>query len=201
MRFYVDFDDCLCETARSFTEIAARLFDKHLPYEKVRFFNLQDAFQLTEEQYRLLMEEGHRPEILLSYEETPGASAVLNEWIDQGHEVCIITGRPYSACEVSRRWLAEHGLDRAKLYFLDKYGRDEFYKGSEFNLKLEDYYRMQFDYAIEDSPMAFRFFDHLPELKVLVFDRPWNRENDLPGSNYIRCTNWERIRAQVAGGE
>ena len=39
MRFYIDYDDCLCETARAFVEIAARLFGKHVPYEKVRFFN------------------------------------------------------------------------------------------------------------------------------------------------------------------
>lgn len=37
MKIYVDFDDCLCETARSFTEIAARLFGKNVPYEEVRF--------------------------------------------------------------------------------------------------------------------------------------------------------------------
>ena len=47
-------------------------------------------------------------------------------------------------------------------------------------LELEDYYRMKFDYAVEDSPKAFRFFEHLPELKVLVFDRPWNRECAFP---------------------
>ena len=33
MRFYVDFDDCLCETAKAFTEIATRLFGKNVPYE------------------------------------------------------------------------------------------------------------------------------------------------------------------------
>ena len=42
MRIYVDYDDCLCETARAFTVIAERLFGKKVPYEKVRFFNLQD---------------------------------------------------------------------------------------------------------------------------------------------------------------
>ncbi len=84
MNIYVDYDDCLCETARAFTVIAERLFGKTVPYETVRFFNLQDSFELTDEEYELLMLEGHRPEVLLSYEETPGASRVLNEWIDLG---------------------------------------------------------------------------------------------------------------------
>ncbi len=38
MKFYVDFDDCLCETAKAFTVIAKRFFGKDVPYEKVRFF-------------------------------------------------------------------------------------------------------------------------------------------------------------------
>ena len=197
MKIYVDFDDCLCETARAFTVIAERLFGKKIPYEEVRFFNLKASFDLTDEEYEKMMIEGHLPEILLSYEETPGASKVLNEWIDQGHEVSIITGRPASSYENSRKWLDAHGLDRAKLFTLNKYGRDSFIKNSDFNLELEDYYKMKFDLAVEDSPMAFRFFDHMPDLKIMVFDRPWNRECDFPNKNYTRCPDWEYIRKQV----
>ena len=69
MNFYVDFDDCLCKTARAFTGIAARLFGKNVPYEQVRFFNLQDSFGLTDGEYEQLMMEGHRPEVLLAYRE------------------------------------------------------------------------------------------------------------------------------------
>ncbi len=199
MNIYVDFDDCLCETARAFTGIAERLFGKSIPYEKVRFFDLQKSFELTDEEYEELMTEGHRPEVLLSYEETPGAAAVLNEWIDRDMNVSVITGRPASAYETSRRWLDEHGLERVKLYCFNKYGRDSFIKNSEFNLEPEDYYSMHFDLAVEDSPMAFRFFEHLPKLKVLVYDRPWNRESILPEPNYIRCRDWKRIR-ELAGG-
>ena len=197
MKIYVDYDDCLCETARAFTVIAERLFGKKVPYEEVRFFNLKASFDLTDEEYEKMMIEGHLPEILLSYEETPGASKVLNEWMDQGHEVTIITGRPASSYENSRKWLDIHGLDRAKLFTLNKYGRDSFIRNSDFNLELEDYYKMKFDLAIEDSPMAFRFFDHMPDLKIMVFDRPWNRECDFPNKNYTRCPDWEYIRKQV----
>ncbi|MCR4792231.1 MAG: 2-dehydropantoate 2-reductase [Lachnospiraceae bacterium] len=200
MKIYVDYDDCLCETAAAFTGIAARLFGRNVPYEDVRFFNLQKTFDLTDDEYELLMKEGHKPEVLLGYEETPGASSVLNELMDQGHEVCIITGRPFSTYEVSRRWLDEHGLGRPVLYTLDKYGRDAFIKNSDFNLNLEDYYKMKFDYAIEDSPMAFRFFNHLPDMKVMVFDRPWNRDCEFPGANYRRCMSWEEIRSLINAG-
>ena len=197
MKFYVDFDDCLCETARAFTDIAFRLFGITVPYEDLQFFNLQDSFKLSDKEYEELMIEGHRPEVLLSYEETPLASEVLNEFMDNGHEISIITGRPFSTFEVSRAWLDGHGLSRAALYFFDKYGRDAFIKHGSFNLTSKDYYRMQFDHAIEDSPMAFRFFDHLPTLNVMVYNRPWNINSELPGSNYHRCSDWGSIRKQV----
>ena len=198
MRIYVDFDDCLCETARAFSALAADMFGRDVPYGQMRFFELDKTFGLDAGQFERLMIRGHEPEVLLAYEETPGAASVINEWISRGHEVSVITGRPCSACEPSRQWLDDHGLQKARLYCLDKYGRDGFIKDSAFSLALEDYYRMKFDFAVEDSPRAFRFFDHLPDLRVLVFDRPWNRDCAFPNGNYTRCFDWEGIRRIVA---
>ena len=199
MKIYVDYDDCLCETARSFSKIAVEMFGKNVPYEEIRYFDLDRSFDLNAEQFERFMLRGHQPEVLLSYEETPGASEVINEWIDCGHDVSIITGRPFSAYEPSRLWLDDHGFQNVKLYCLNKYGRDSFIKGSDFNLGLEDYYKMTFDYAVEDSPKAFKFFDHIPNLKVLVYDRPWNRACEFPNDNYKRCFDWESIKNRISG--
>ena len=197
MNIYVDFDDCLCETARAFSDIALEMFGIDVPYEKMAYFNLQKAFNLDDDQYDRLLVKGHEPEVLLGFEETPGASKVLNEWINKGHEVSIITGRPFNSFEPSRIWLDRHGLKDIKLYCLDKYGRENFMKNSDFSLSLEDYYKMKFDYAVEDSPTAFKFFNHMPELKVMVFDRPWNRTAEFPNGNFKRVFDWESIRAEV----
>ena len=197
MNIYVDFDDCLCETARYFSKLAARLYGIDVPYEKIRYFNLQKSFSLPDDKYDELMVEGHKPEVLLSFEETPGAVDTINTWLNEGHDVKIITGRPFSAYEASREWLNVHGLERVNLYCLNKYGRDNFIKGSSFNLELEDYYKMHFDFAVEDSPAAFKFLNHLPDLKVMVFDRPWNRECEFPNQNYKRCFDWDMISELV----
>ncbi|MBQ7425551.1 MAG: 2-dehydropantoate 2-reductase [Lachnospiraceae bacterium] len=191
---YVDFDDCLCETAKSFSKLVADMFGKNVPYEDIKYFDLKRSFNLTDEQYDEMMIEGHTEKVLLSYEETPGASDTLRGWMAQGHSVSVITGRPDSAYVASRKWLDEHGLGEARLYCLNKYGRDSFIKNSEFNLELEDYYRMNFDIAVEDSPSAFKYFDHLKDVKVMVFNRPWNEESALPGDNYCRCLSWTEIK-------
>lgn len=197
MKIYVDFDDCLCETGRIFPGLVTKLFGKHIPYEDLRYFELQKAFSLTEDQYMRMMTEAHRPASLLAIEETKGASETINGWLDRGYDVSIITGRPGSAYEASRTWLDRHGLERARLYCLNKYVGDTFLKNSEFSLTLEDYYKMPFDYAVEDSPTAFQFFEHLPELRVLVYDRPWNQQCVFPGENFSRCFDWDTIRRIV----
>ena len=197
MNIYVDFDDCLCETARYFSGLVAEMFGLDIPYEKIRYFNLQKSFSLSDEDYDKMMIHAHQPEVLLSYDETPGAIETINFWIDKGYDVKIITGRPSSAFNASREWLNNHGLNRVPMYCLNKYGRDNFIKGSNFNLELEDYYKMHFDFAVEDSPHAFKFFEHLPDLQVMVYNRPWNQECDFPGPNYKRCVDWKMIRESV----
>ena len=197
MNIYVDFDDCLCESGRFFAGLVRDLFGPDIPYEKMQYFNLQQAFSLTDEQYRELLIRGHEPELLLSYAETPGAADTIHEWMGKGYQVSIITGRPYASYEASRLWLDRHGLRDTRLLFLDKYYREDHTVKKDYILEPDDYFRMKFDAAVEDSPSAFRFFDHLPEMKVMVFERPWNRDIVLPGNNYIRCRNWEDIRANV----
>ncbi len=200
MNIYVDFDDCLCETAEYFSASVREMFGVDVPYEKIKYFDLQKSFKLTDEQYKEIMEKGHTREVLLSYEETPGASETINKWISSGHNVSIITGRPCSSFEPSRQWLDEHGLNGAELFCLDKYGRDSFTKNSGFSLRLEDYYKMHFDFAVEDSPMAFKFLNHLPNLKVAVFDRPWNLDCEFPNENFHRCAGWKSIDAFMESG-
>ena len=194
---YVDFDDCLCETARYFSRLVASLYGLDVPYEKIKYFNLQKSFSLSDEKFENMMIKAHEPEELLSYEETPGAVETINEWINEGHNVKIITGRPSSAFDASRKWLNKHVLERTEFFCLNKYGRSSFIKGSKFTLELENYYKMPFDFAVEDSPAAFKFFEHLENLKVLVFDRPWNQEVELKGEKSKRCFNRNMIKDSV----
>lgn len=193
LKIYIDFDDVICETGRHFTKIAKELFDIDLPYSQVQFFNLKKAFDLNDEQYDQLLDAGHRPENLLAYEETPGASDTINKWLDEGHEVSVITGRPFSSYGPSRKWLDNHGLERLPLFCVDKYGREKFFNDSDFNLTLADLYNMTFDFAIEDSPAAFEHVDHFENCRVAVFDRPWNKEAEFPNDKFIRCYNWKEI--------
>lgn len=197
MKIYIDFDDVICETARHFTTLADLLFGIKVPYEQVKFFNLQKAFKLTDAQYEELMAAGHKSETLLAYEETPLASKTINKWIDEGHQVSVITGRPFNSYQPSRKWLDDHNLSRVPLFCVDKYGREKFYQNNTFNMTLQDFYSMTFDFAVEDSPAAFEHLLHFPDCKVAVFNRPWNETAELPNKNFVRCFDWTSIDTQL----
>ena len=193
MKIYIDFDDVLCETARYFTMLAKKLFGINVPYEHVIFFNLQKSFNLNDEQYEKLMAAGHFSENLLSYEETPGASATINKWIDEGNEVFIITGRPFDSFEPSRKWLDLHKLEKVPLYCVDKYGREILKQECSYSMTLDELYKMDFDFAVEDSPSAFEHVAKFKHCKVAVFSRPWNKTAKFPDDRFIRCDDWTEI--------
>ncbi len=193
MRIYIDFDDVICETAKHFTKIAKDLFDIDVPYREVQFFNLQKSFDLSDSQYDELMRAGHVPETLLAYEETPDASKIINKWVNHGHDITIVTGRPFDSYEPSREWLDNHGLKDVPLICVDKYGRESFNQDCTYSMTLEDLYKLEFDFAVEDSPAAFEHVLHFENCRVAVFNRPWNANSELPNSNFVRCEGWQDI--------
>lgn len=193
MKVYIDFDDVICETAVHFSKLAKEMFGIDVPYRQVQFFNLKKAFDLNDSQYDELMRAGHYPENLLAYEETPDASKIINKWIDEGHEVLVITGRPFDSYDPSRKWLDDHQLQRVPLYCVDKYGREIFNQNVSYSMTLAELYDMDFDFAIEDSPAAFEHVMHFDNCKVAVFKRPWNIQAEMPGDNFVRCNDWQEI--------
>ena len=62
MRIYVDFDDCLCETGRAFSKLVLEMFNKHVPYDRMHYFELDRSFDLDAEQYERFMLRAHEPE-------------------------------------------------------------------------------------------------------------------------------------------
>lgn len=194
MHIYVDFDDILSETALHFSNLVKEMFGINVPYEEIKCFNLQQSFNLTDYQYLKLMEKAHTPEVLLSYKETPGASETLKKWIGKGNDVKIVTGRPYSSAEISRRWLKAHNLEGIEIIHVDKYGRQKIdFNSNNRALTVEEFLRLNFEFAVEDSPLA---LDHLAKMKdcqVAVLSRPWNVNCIPKNEKFIRCSTWHEI--------
>ena len=55
MRIYVDFDDCLCETGRAFSKLVLEMFNKHVPYDRIHYFELDKSFDAVGAESKVLL--------------------------------------------------------------------------------------------------------------------------------------------------
>lgn len=195
MRIYVDFDDVLCETARSLSVVVHKLFGCAVPYEKITQFNLKKSFSLSDEQMDILIRTAHAQSFLSKIPETPGAVEAIRTLLKKGDQFSILTGRPAASFKGSINWLSHFGLEKLPLLHVDKYARaGEFPQipGQPPTLTVAEMDKMAFDVAIDDSPMALDLLAKRNSCRVLVFDRPWNRHYSL-SSNMRRVSDWKEI--------
>lgn len=199
MRVYVDFDDVLCETARTLSRLANELFGRNVPYEQITRFNLQLAFHLDKEQIDSLMRHAHTSSFLLSLPPAPGAEEGLRRLAAAGHTVCIVTGRPVSTEAASREWLAHRGFTSFEILSVDKYGRanGERTPDGRRALSPQEFAAIPFDTAIDDSPDALDLLAPRTRCRIFVFDRPWNAAYTL-APNMARAAGWPAILAAMA---
>jgi len=178
VRVYVDFDDVLCETARTFLEVVEREFGRRFAFEDLRWFDLDKSFNLTPEELGRLMDFVHAPDVLLAMPPMPGAVETLRAWAEAGVEVSVVTGRPPRTDPVCREWLARHGVPWRQLLFVDKYGRSHAEVEGVSVCAPADLAGMGFSLAVEDAPTMVRYLIEHTTIPVAVFDRPWNASLD-----------------------
>jgi uncharacterized HAD superfamily protein len=199
MRVYVDMDDVLCQTVRSLVDVLHQLFGRRVAIEDIRDFELSVSFDLDRGQWEALMRAAHEPRVLESMHPVFGAREVLREWNAAGCELAVVTGRPPSSAEPSRRWLARHAIPHDRIDFVDKYGRSDWSEqdGHAQPVALEELAQQGFDLAVEDSrDMAVRLAGELG-VPVALIDQPWNREpiaKTQGGHRVVRCRDWSDVR-------
>lgn len=199
MRIYIDFDDVICETARHLVDLANSLFGIAVSYEAIAGFDLQKSFALNSAQIGELMRQAHRQEVLKEYRPTPGALTALRHLEGSGGELTIVTGRPAASHAGSQAWLHKYDFAHLPLLHFDKYGR-EFTAQSGLTpghdtpptLDRAAFDKLTFDIAIDDSPTALDILAPRQRCRVIVFDRPWNRNYQLH-PNMMRAKTWNEI--------
>ena len=195
MRIYVDIDDVLCETAASLCGLAAREFDRHVEYENVRVFDMQQVFCLTDAEMARFAVLSHEPDCLKNFPLTEGAVEGLKSLRDAGAQVDILTGRPAASHQATEEWLASVGLGDFKVEYVDKYGRTfARHPDDPATVPLAALLQRQYDIAIDDSPVILKSLAGWSDTRVLVFDRPWNRSFAL-APNMTRVIGWKGVLA------
>lgn len=187
---YVDFDDVLSESTRTYVDIVKQEFGRDVAYEQITMFDLKQSFDLTQAEFDHFFDKVHQSDVILSFKPIPGAIDVLSVWADAGYEISIVTGRLASSHDASLEWLAAYDVPFHSLIMVDKYSRP--HEDNRNAVSLEGLARMEFCLAIEDSPDMADYLCHTMKTPVALFDRPWNR-SVVSTSILSRFQTWEHI--------
>lgn len=198
-RLYVDFDDVLSQTARAFTRLLEETVGKRVEFEAITSFDLSKSFGLSQEEIDRFMAEAHRPERLMEVEPIEGAVDVLSAWHAEGYQIDVLTGRPPSSESVSRQWLERHGVPHRALYFVDKYRRfdESAWDGHGRVLHLSELHGDIYDLVMEDSLKTAAYLAEATTARILLLDRPWNRDVSKLSESTLarieRCRDWDEV--------
>lgn len=198
-RLYIDFDDVLSQTARAFTHLLEETVGKRVEFEAITCFDLSKSFDLSQEEIDRFMVEAHRPERMIEFEPIDGAIDVVSAWHAAGHEIDVLTGRPPSAEQVSRDWLERHRVPHSQLYFVDKYQRfdETAWDGHGPVLKLAELHGDLYDLVMEDSLETAAYLADKTSARILLLDRPWNRNvsglSEATVARIERCRDWGEV--------
>ena len=118
----------------------------------------------------------------------------IASFISLGYEISIVTGRPFSSKALTQQWLAKYNIFYHHLLFVDKYSRTFSDVAASDAISLEDFSRMDFCFAVEDSGYMAGFLSQNMQIPVALLDRPWNRTSscldDAPAGLVKRCIGW-----------
>lgn len=200
LKFYVDFDDILCETANIICKIASEKYGSTARFEDIKDFNLQKSLNISQMQYEELMHICHSDEILQLYKPINGAQKAINSFVSNGAVVDIVTGRPPHTLEASKAWLQKYGFMYNTIRFVDKYGRcsdDE----KQLAWSLDDVRNSDYDIIIDDAPIMLQFVVDNMNVPVGVLQRPWNKtwlHNQNNSNTKIVTGNvWQSLQIQI----
>ena len=199
---YVDIDDVLSQTIECLIDLLERLHDRRVDVADVLHFDLEKSFALDAREIGHFMDHAHSDEIIESIQPAAGAADVLDQWSESGDEVRLVTGRPPTTYEASRRWLETHGIRHVSLHHLDKWQRPDWNRDALPALRFDELADFGFDFAVEDSlDTAIRLVEEF-EIPVALMDRPWNRDLSRLAprtrSRLLRCHSWQEVEKAFA---
>jgi uncharacterized protein len=194
---YVDFDDVLCESARTLARISGERYGKPVAFEDIYCFDLNKAFGLDTLEQVDLFTLFHDEEMLFSIPPIAEAIEGMRKWAAAGCQIEIVTGRPPVTKDISCAWLDAYKIPYDGITFVDKYHRGHGTVEGVRQLTLQAVTACNFALVVDDSPDMIRFMAEHTDMPLGLFDRPWNRHMDVSvmrhGVNRVR--GWNELQA------
>lgn len=185
MKIAVDLDDVLASFIAEFLKWYNPQYGTNWEFSDVVDYHWPNFMHITVEQAIKDVHAFFLSEEFANLPLMPGAK----EWISQlatEHELYIVTARQNAAKETTHNWLDENFPDVfCEVLFANHYSAD----GSPAFTKGELCQQVGCELLIDDDG---RHIDSLLQvgIKVVLMDKPWNKNDQLP-AGVTRAYNWE----------
>jgi uncharacterized HAD superfamily protein len=179
LKIGLDIDGVIVDYMQTMLPLLVEACNRKVAYHELCHWDLAKALNIPEYTMNAVWSEIFTGSRLLDAPPVEGAISGIKAL--NGHELCIVTGRPYMIKDVTEAWFTRHAVKYDELIFARPGNKLSVAHG--FDVFIEDYY----DEAIKLSEAG---------IFTLLFDRPWNQSEVLPAS-CRRVYDWNTIVSQV----
>ncbi|MFP4568157.1 MAG: 5' nucleotidase, NT5C type [Candidatus Woesearchaeota archaeon] len=195
MRVGVDLDEVLCEFVQGLIRFHNANYGTSLSYDDFFSFNFQEVWGGSFDDMILKIKEYHKSEFFLNARVVVGATSAI-EALSKTHDLFVITARWTSIKSETLSWLGQYfsGLFE-DVFFINHWsqGESELSKGDicdrlDLDLFIDDYAPYAVDCFRKREDGSFR--------KVILFNRPWNKNVEVP-KGVVRVSSWDECLSVI----
>lgn len=180
----IDLDDVLADSLNSFIEFYNKHYDKTLKYEDFIAYTLSEIKGIPREEENRILEHFDESNYFDNIKPMKDAVEVI-EKLSKNHEIIIITSRTKDKEEKTKKWVNKFFKDIKRIYFIRKNYHEK------PKTKAEICKEFNADVLIEDN-LSYAKNCAESGVKVLLFDYPWNKVENLPPL-VKRVKSWAEI--------
>lgn len=186
MKIAIDLDGVLGDVARSFLNWYNQEHKTKWTFEDMVDCSFATSMSITPEEERQAVRSFWKSDGFKQMSVIEGASTAIEKLIKQ-HELYVVTARSEEIGEVTRAWINKYFPDKfAKIVLTNQYMMHD--SGQE---KGDICRELGCEILIDDSTINMES-GWKNNLKLIIFDRPWNSYHKLPDS-VVRVKNWDEV--------
>jgi uncharacterized HAD superfamily protein len=181
MRVGIDIDDVLADSLPEYLSAFNRRFGLQIAVTEAGWEIFRRYPEIPADDIRTFFAELYQADFLGSRPLLPGAREGVERLYRAGHRLFVVTGRPRCDRNITERWIETRGLSSYFEEIVDRDGLDSplHKRRAAERFRLDVLLEDEYNVALEAAEASVR---------VLLFDRPWNR-GPLP-PRVFRIHSW-----------
>jgi len=180
VRIGIDLDGTIADNLKLLVDTLNEHCGKNLVGEEIRQYNLCKTYCISESEFIDLM-AAKEEEIIVKSPVIPCADNYIQQLVNEGWQVHIITARHPRYRSVTEKWLQDKGIPYSGLHLLNSHHKLAICQELGVSLMVED--NVHNAYQLDEGGV-----------KVILFDAPHNRFWPWNGA---RCKTWREIYQRI----